>query len=170
MINMGKEKIMNKRKLLTMMLALTSVMMGRAFIGNYSYQVISDGNRTCKVVSGNASNEGIIDIPQYQEETCYPDGWDGYYIPTKFYQVVEIGEGAFKNNADVRELAYRVYSVYHEWVGYENDYISDVWTGYHSSVYETIGRNAFRNCSNLSKVSFPKTLKTIGENAFGRCI
>lgn len=160
--------IMNKRKLLTGMFALASVMLGQAAKGSFGYQTI--GQRKCKVIFGKANVKGVIDIPQYYEVTCWPgDGWDGYYTPTQYYQVVEIGEGAFKNKADLYELACQVYSVYHEWIAEENDYISDVWTGYHSSVYETIGRNAFRNCSNLSKVSFPNTLKTIGENAFAGC-
>ncbi|MCQ2079774.1 MAG: leucine-rich repeat domain-containing protein [archaeon] len=66
---------------------------------------------------------------------------DTVTIDRKEYKVVSLADGCFEGNRDIVSVSL-------------------------PAGLETIGRNAFCNCSSLSRIELPRHLKSIGDNAF----
>ncbi len=71
---------------------------------------------------------------------------ESVYIPRNY---VSVGAGAFKGDLSITSF---------EWEKSSSNYAN-----------QTIGSEAFKNCSNLSDICLPTTLKSIGEGAFANC-
>lgn len=160
--------IMNKRKLLSVTLALASALATWAYgeqaikENQFTYQITNNNShqRMCIVTGVTPGNEsGIIDIPQY-----YYDGYNG----ERYYEVTRIDDAAFAGNNDIKQVVNWSYQVRYYVMG-------DKWTPDTesltscSSVYTSIGKYAFKNCVNLTHITFPKTLLYINECAFAGC-
>ena len=131
---------------------------------------VETANLTCKASTGSAAATNIFGGCNIKEivfaikDTGTDGNKNNIIVPGNLFNgaqfdadtvivipsvIQEIGEGAFQKS-NLKEIVF------------QNEEASP-------SALSTIGKNAFSNCTSLSKVTFPSGLKNIGEAAFKGC-
>ncbi len=130
---------------------------------NWSWQLTGDGTLTIQGTANNLFWDNAQSVPWYpyrkyirrvvvgsgitmigKNAFCFPNEGESKITSVEIPSTVtSIGENAFKNNDQIEEVE--------------------------AEGVQTIGNQAFENCSSLEKVKFGKDLSSIGNKAFNYC-
>ena len=127
----------------------------KGFMQNLNYEVVSEEQKTVRVVSNGSAYSGAVEVP----ETVMLNG--------NTYKVTEIGDYAFCYALNLTEIILPR-SIERIGVGAFSGCTNLVSIALPEGL-RTIGDEAFARCGGLREVSLPADLSEIGESAFENC-
>lgn len=136
-------------------LCLVLLSNGKVLAQNLNYEVVSEEQKTVRVVSNGSAYSGAVEVP----ETVMLNG--------NTYKVTEIGDYAFCYALNLTEIILPR-SIERIGVGAFSGCTNLVSIALPEGL-RTIGDEAFARCGGLREVSLPADLSEIGESAFENC-
>jgi len=124
-----------------------------------TFKVISESNKTCQVGRGEWSPPAILST--YSGSITIPSTANGY-------TVIAIGRAAFRSCALTSvSIPNSIVTIESYAFAYSADLEAITFSG--PSKVESIGENAFYQCTNLQSIDIPNSVENIGNSVFYQC-